>query len=270
MRRTELADRAARADRPRRPAGGRLQAVGDERRPGQVPERDRLRRARHRALRLRRQLRRHLLRPGQLRRRGRVRERRDDHPARFEARGAADPVPAPPRPHDLERVVARARRRARRGLRVRGRHPAHAPVRHRRRHLDARRAGHHLQHPHVLDEHRAGLDGAVADPDHHGLLAGDRRRGRGHLRGVRLPAQPLRPPAARGAGRPRGRARGRDRHPSPAPARLHAVGRALRLRRRALRPPAREHRDQPGLPRPHLPHPGDARRRGASRACSAP
>ena len=244
--------------------------MGDQRRPGQVPERDRLRRARHRAVRLRRQLRRDLLRPGQLRCRGRVRERRDDHPARFEARGAADAVPAPPRPHDLERMVTRARRRARRGLRVRGRHPAHAPVRHRRRHLDARRAGHHLQHPHVLDEHRARLDGAVPDPDDHGLLAGHRRRGRGHLHRVRLSAQPIRPPAARGPGRSRRRPRRRDRHPPPAAARLHAVGRALGLRRRPLRPPAREHRDQPGLPRPDLPHPGDARRRRASRACSAP
>ena len=265
-----LADRAARADRPRRPPGGRLQPVGDERRPGQVPERDRLRRARHRAVRLRRQLRRDLLRPGQLRRRRRLRERRDDHPARLEARRAADAVPAPARPLDLERVVARPRRRARGGLCVRRRHPAHAPVRHRRRHLDARRAGHHLQHPHVLDEHRAGFDGAVPDPDDDGLLAGDRRRGRGHLRGVRLPAQPFRPPAACCQGGPGGRARRRDRHPPPAPARLHAVGRALRFRRRTLRPPAREHRHQPGLPRPHLPHPGDARRRRASRACSAP
>ena len=78
---------------------------------------------------------------------------------------------------------------------------------------------------------------------------------------VRLPAQPLGRQLRAAREDPGRRAGGRHRHPPAAPARVHALGRALRLRRRPLRPPARQHRGEPGVPRPDLPDPGDARRR---------
>ncbi len=201
-----LAAAAPRPHRGGRRAGAHRRLHGLERGRREVPERDRLRRHRRLPVRVRRQLRRPLLRPRQLRRRRRLRSRRDDRAARLEARRAPRPVPAAPRPHDRQHVVAAACRRARRPVRLPRRRPAHATLGPGGGHRHAGRARRHLQHPHLLDEDRPGRDHAHRGAADDRLLAGDRGHAGGDRRRLRLPAQPLRPDAP-------GRARGSRRRP---------------------------------------------------------
>jgi branched-chain amino acid transport system permease protein len=114
---------------------------------GLLPQRPHLGLDRGRDLRLRRQLGRPLVRADQLRRGRCVRGRGDDRAARVEAGRAHDAVPGSPRPHDRQRALAPARRRARRALRLPRRAAADAPQRPRRGHRDLRGAGDHAQHP---------------------------------------------------------------------------------------------------------------------------
>ena len=107
--------------------------------------------------------------------RRRVRRRRDDGAARVEDGRPARPLPAPARPHDRQRRLARARGRGRRRLRVPRRPAADAPVRARGRDRDLRRARDHAQPAARVDEDRPGRDDALARARDDRRAAGDRR-----------------------------------------------------------------------------------------------
>ena len=92
-------------------------------------------------------------------------------------------------------------------------------------------------------------------------VAGHGRRDRGRVRRVRLPAQPARPKAARDARGSVRRAGGGDRRPPAAALGVHALRRAVGLRRRPVHPLPGDDQRPGRLPRLHVPDPGDARRR---------
>ena len=96
-----------------------------------------------------------------------------------------------------------------------------------------------LQPAEQLDVDRAGRDDALARARVHGWRPGRRRRPDRDRDRVRLPAEPVRPHAARharGCGRRAGR---RRRRAPPAAVGLHALGRAGGIRGRAVRAHAR-------------------------------
>ena len=215
---------------------------------------------RRRALRVRRQLGRRLVRPHQLCRRRRVGGGGALRAGRGEAGDHAVPVPVPARPHGGQRPVAVDRRGSGRDLRAARRPAADAALRARCRHRDLRRARDHAQPPALLREDRPRLEHVlVRARDDRSAPGGDRCRDR-DLRRLRLPVEPLRPPSPRDPRGSRGSACGRSLGVPPAAHRLHALGPAGRLCRWSLRPPAAaQHRDD--VPRSHLHHAGDARDR---------
>ena len=127
-----------------------------------VPQRARRRRDRRRALRLRRQLGRALVRPHQLRRRRRVPGRRPDGAAESKPGVLPDLFPLL-RDHDVGNVPSLALAAAVGGVfALARRDAADAPVGARGRHRDVRRARDHAQRAPLLDEDRPGRDGALA------------------------------------------------------------------------------------------------------------
>ena len=156
--------------------------------------------------------------------------------------------------------VALACRTRRRCVRARGRARVDAPIRPRSRHCDVRRPRDHAQRAAVLREDRAGTEHVLLRPRDDRPAPGVDRRPDRDLHRVRLSAEPLRAHAASDARRLAGRLGGRHLRLSSAPRSLCPVRRARGTRRRPLRAPAAdEHRF--ALPRPHVHHAGDARRR---------
>ena len=166
------------------------------------------------------------------------------------------------RDHTVGNVASLVAGRGRwRRLRVPRRPAADAPLRSRRRHRHLRRARDHAQPPARMDEDRARRDDAVARAGDDRPPAGDRRcaaRDRGR---VRVPTKPARPQGPRDAGGSRCRAGGRRQRPPAAPVGVHALGCALRVRRRSARAHARLDHHRAGLSGADLPDPRDARHR---------